>query len=46
MLNKLGFEHLTCEHSVWIYLRNGVHLIIPVFVDDITIAGKDKAAIQ
>ena len=29
-----------------VYLRDGVRLIIPVFVDDITIAGKDKAAIQ
>ena len=46
VLNQLGFERLTCEHSVWVYLRNGVRLIIPVFVDDITIAGQDKAAIQ
>ncbi|PIL36549.1 hypothetical protein GSI_00238 [Ganoderma sinense ZZ0214-1] len=46
VLNQLGFERLTCKHSVWVYLRDGVWLIIPVFVDDITIAGKDKAAIQ
>ena len=46
VLSKLGFTRLTCEHSVWVYLRDGVRLIIPVFVDDITIAGKNKAAIQ
>ena len=46
VLSKLGFERLSCEHSVWVYLRDGVHLIIPVFVDDITIAGKSKEAIQ
>ncbi|TFY64067.1 hypothetical protein EVJ58_g2864 [Rhodofomes roseus] len=32
--------------SVWVYLRDGVRIIIPVFVDDITIAAKSKAAIQ
>ena len=46
VLSKLGFERLSCEHSVWVYLRDGVRLIIPVFVDDITIAGKSKEAIQ
>ncbi len=46
VLLKLGFACLVCKHSVWVYLCNGVHLIIPVFVDNITIAGKSKAAIQ
>ena len=46
VLGGLGFERLSCEHSVWVYLRDGVHLVIPVFVDDITIAGKSKEAIQ
>ncbi|PIL27236.1 hypothetical protein GSI_10380 [Ganoderma sinense ZZ0214-1] len=32
--------------NVWVYLCNGMQLIIPVFVDNITIAGKDKAVIQ
>ncbi|PIL27219.1 hypothetical protein GSI_10363 [Ganoderma sinense ZZ0214-1] len=39
VLNQLGFD-------VWVYLCNGVQLIIPVFIDNITIAGKDKAVIQ
>ena len=46
VLLKLGFSRLVCEHSVWVYLRDGVRVIIPVFVDDITLAGKSKAAIQ
>ena len=45
VLSKLGFERLSCEHSVWVYLRDGVRLIIPVFVDDMTIAAKDKSSI-
>ena len=40
VLTKLGFDRLVCEHSVWVYLRDGVRVIIPVFVDDITIAFK------
>ena len=46
VLTKLGFSRLVCEHSVWVYLRDGVRIIIPVFVDDITIAAKSKTAIQ
>ena len=46
VLTKLGFDRLVCEHSVWVYLRDGVRVIIPVFVDDITIAAKSKDAIQ
>ncbi|KAL7278120.1 hypothetical protein ACG7TL_008091 [Trametes sanguinea] len=46
VLTKLGFDRLVCEHSVWVYLRDGVRIIIPVFVDDITIASKSKDSIQ
>ncbi|KAL7278649.1 hypothetical protein ACG7TL_007650 [Trametes sanguinea] len=46
VLTKLGFDRLVCKHSVWVYLRDGVRIIIPVFVDDITIASKSKDSIQ
>ncbi|CDO76041.1 hypothetical protein BN946_scf184948.g1 [Trametes cinnabarina] len=46
VLTKLGFDRLVCEHSVWVYLRDGVRIIISVFVDDITIASKSKDSIQ
>ncbi len=46
VLTKLGFDRLVCEHSMWVYLRDGVCVIIPVFVDDITTAAKSKDTIQ
>ncbi|TFY69702.1 hypothetical protein EVJ58_g260 [Rhodofomes roseus] len=42
-----GFEQKTPDWvCVWVYLRDGVHIIIPDFVDDITIAAKSKVVIQ
>ncbi|KZT28913.1 hypothetical protein NEOLEDRAFT_1225147, partial [Neolentinus lepideus HHB14362 ss-1] len=46
LTEKLGFSRLTCEHSVWVYGKDDVCIIIPVFVDDMTIASKSSAAIQ
>lgn len=45
MLTEI-FTRIVCEHSVWVYMRDGVRMFVPVFVDDITIAGKSKTAIQ
>jgi hypothetical protein len=45
-LRGLGFERVKCEHSVWVWKRNEDRIIVPVFVDDITIASKSSAAIQ
>jgi hypothetical protein len=42
VLEKMGFIRLTCEHSIWIYKRNNTWIIIPVFIDDMTIAAKSK----
>lgn len=46
VLLKVGFACLVCKHSVWVSLHVEVRLIIPVFVNDIIIAGKSKVAIQ
>ena len=43
---KLGFSRLVCVHSAWVYLRDGVRIIIPVFIDDITIAAMSNDTIQ
>lgn len=45
-LESIGFKRIVCEHSVWVYLRDGVRIIIPVFIDDMTIAAKSKSDIQ
>jgi hypothetical protein len=46
VLEQLGFKRTICEHSVWIFQRDDVRIIIPVFIDDMTIAAKSKQEIQ
>ncbi|TFY71470.1 hypothetical protein EVG20_g1549 [Dentipellis fragilis] len=46
VLEALGFHRIKCEHSIWVYQRDDVRIIIPVFIDDMTIASKSQAAIQ
>ena len=45
-LRSLGFEQIKCEHSVWVWKRDDDRIIVPVFVDDITIVSKNKSRIQ
>ena len=49
-LNKafedMGFHRILCEHSIWIYRKEDVRIIIPVFIDDMTIASNSKEAID
>ena len=42
----MGFTKVRSDHSIWVYIREDVKIIIPVFVDDLTIASKSKEAIQ
>jgi hypothetical protein len=48
VLVSMGFSCVRCEHSVWVYGRDSddTRIIIPVFVDDMTIAAKGQEAIQ
>jgi len=41
VFEKMGFSKLLVEHSVWIYC-----IIIPVFIDDMTIASKSMDSIN
>jgi hypothetical protein len=45
-LQSIGFVKVQCDHSIWVFNKNNTKVIIPVFVDDMTIASKSKAAIQ
>ena len=49
-LNKefksMGFNLVKSDHSIWIWRKDDTHIIIPVSVDDMTIAAKDKSSIQ
>ena len=45
-LVSMGFKHLQSEHGLYIYYKDGVHIFMPVFVDDITLVGKDSAKLD
>jgi hypothetical protein len=37
----MGFKHVQCDQGLYIYLRGDMQILMPVFVDDITLACKD-----
>jgi Reverse transcriptase (RNA-dependent DNA polymerase) len=41
VLLSMGFQRVQSDHGLYIFHRDGVHIFMPVFVDDITMAGKD-----
>lgn len=45
-LELLGFTAIKSDPAVYIMEKEGVCIIMPVFVDDITITSKDKSQIQ
>ncbi|SJL19090.1 uncharacterized protein ARMOST_22698 [Armillaria ostoyae] len=40
LTDAMGFEQVKCEHSIWVYKRDDERIIVPVFVDDMTIAAR------
>jgi hypothetical protein len=43
VLLSLGFERVQSDHGLYIFSKDGIHIFMPVFVDDITLAGKKGA---
>ena len=39
VLSSMGFTRAESDHGLYIYHRDGVRILMPVFVDDITLAG-------
>lgn len=37
----MGFTQVKCEHSIWVYTKDTTRIIIPVFIDDMTIAAQN-----
>ena len=37
-LSDLGFSHCASDHCVWMWAKDGIKVIIPAYVDDLTIA--------
>jgi len=46
VLEKMGFKRIYSDSSVYIYDRDGIKVIVPVFVDDITLASACKKALD
>jgi hypothetical protein len=42
----MGFKHVQSDHGLYIYLRDDLRILMPVFVDDIMLACKDGAKID
>ena len=42
----MGFKQLKSDFSVYIYAKNQVKVIIPIFIDNITLAGRSVASIK
>ena len=46
ILNKLGFKRLESDQGLYIYFKDEVKIIMPVWVDDITLASNSQSAID
>lgn len=44
-LEKLGFKQMNADPSIYVWIKNDVCIILPVFVDDITITSKSDESI-
>ncbi|KAG5715319.1 hypothetical protein E4T56_gene14598 [Termitomyces sp. T112] len=42
---SIGFSHITSDPCIYVYIRNNVRIIIPIHVDDMTLASKSRPAI-
>ena len=42
-MQLMKFKLVRCDNSIWVYKNGPVHLIVPVYVDDMTVACKRGA---
>ena len=40
MLTSLDFKLVCCDNSIWVYQSGSTRVIVPVYVDDMTVALK------
>ena len=45
-MTEMGFKLVECDNSIWVFLKGKTRIIVPVYVDDITIAGESKSEVQ
>ena len=46
ILLSIGFEQVKSDHGIYIFRKDRVRIFMPIFVDDITLAGKDASKID
>jgi hypothetical protein len=46
VLTELGFSCIESDCSVYVYSNGEVQIIVPIYIDDITLASKSPAAID
>jgi hypothetical protein len=46
VLLTIGFERIDCDHSVYVYRRGDVRIMMPIHVDDLLLASNSKEAIR
>ena len=46
VLIAMGFKRLESDRSIYIFVRGEVRIIVPIFIDDITFASSNPAAID
>src|SRR6266540_6655845 len=45
-LTEMGFSQIESDHSVYIYSNGEVWIIVPIYIDDITLASKSSTVID
>jgi hypothetical protein len=45
-LSSMGFTRLESDRSIYLYTKGEVKIIVPIYIDDITLASKSNAAID
>ena len=46
VLESIGFKRLESDQSLYIYCRDGIRIIMPIWVDDITLASNSQSSID
>ena len=46
VLRDMGFKLLKSDNSVYVWTSDGIKIIVPVFIDDLTLVSKSKEAID
>ena len=42
VMTDMGFTRIQCDNSIWVFRKDKTHVIIPVYVDDMTIVARSK----